>query len=162
MNANASSGEEGGSARDERGMDATTATLAPLLAGARARGMADALDLLGLAAVLIDDRGLALHVNGRAQSLFGAHLGLCEGRLKAASDDADRALRASIESALTTPRAAGLAIISRGGDKRALALHVLPVNDDDDRFQILKAVVVIKVEGETACSLERARLAGLN
>ena len=48
--------------------------LAPLLAGARARGVADGLEWLGLAAVLLDDRGEVLHVNSGAIELLGEDL----------------------------------------------------------------------------------------
>jgi hypothetical protein len=40
---------------EEASRSLTSASLAPVLAGARARGMADALELLGVAAVLIDE-----------------------------------------------------------------------------------------------------------
>ena len=47
------------------------APLAPLLAGARARGVADGFEWLGLAAVLLDDRGEVLHANCGAIELMG-------------------------------------------------------------------------------------------
>ena len=42
------------------------APLAPLLAGARARGVADGLELIGAAAALLGEDGEVLHVNARA------------------------------------------------------------------------------------------------
>ena len=50
------------------------APLRPLLAGARARGMADAFELLGVAAVFIDEGGFALHINDRARRRLGPQL----------------------------------------------------------------------------------------
>ena len=58
----------------------------PLLAGARARGVADGLEWLGLAAVLLDDRGEVLHVNSGAVELMGEDLYLQGGRLWAAME----------------------------------------------------------------------------
>ena len=45
--------------------------------------MADALDMLGVAAVLVDSGGLALFANRRARGLFGPHLTIVDDRLKA-------------------------------------------------------------------------------
>ena len=50
------------------------APLAPLLAGARARGVADGLELIGAAAALLDEQGEVLHVNARALGLMGQSL----------------------------------------------------------------------------------------
>ena len=44
--------------------------LAPLLAGARARGVADAFEWLGLAAILLDERGEVLHLSAGAVELI--------------------------------------------------------------------------------------------
>ena len=47
---------------DEFGM-----VLGPVLAGARARGVADAFELMDIAAVLVDGAGSVLHAGGRAE-----------------------------------------------------------------------------------------------
>ena len=66
------------------------APLAPLLAGARARGVADGLELIGAAAALLDEQGEVLHLNARALSLLGDHLVLAGGRLRARDRALDR------------------------------------------------------------------------
>ena len=74
------------------------APLAPLLAGARARGVADGLELIGAAAALLDEQGEVLHLNARALSLLGDHLVLAGGRLRARDRALDRTLTAAIDS----------------------------------------------------------------
>ena len=53
----------------------------PLMAGARARGVADALDLVGLAAILIDSSGSVLHANGRAVRAISPLIQIVEDHL---------------------------------------------------------------------------------
>src|SRR5437588_7061458 len=71
---------------------AKTPPLGPMLAGARARGVADGFAWLGLAAILIDDRGEGLHANPGAVELMGEALFLVGGRLRAHDACAGRAL----------------------------------------------------------------------
>jgi hypothetical protein len=124
----------------------TNPSLAPVLAGARARGMADALELLGVAAVLIDECGYALHINDRARSLLGAQLWIDEGRLRAARTDLDTAIGAALRSALSAAAPARVAMnIRLAADSRAAAVKVLPiVAEPDDPFQLLRAIVIIE------------------
>ncbi len=56
----------GGAERDSH--EDLVNVLGPIMAGARARGVADALDLVGIAAVLIDRSGRVLHCGPRAQN----------------------------------------------------------------------------------------------
>ena len=82
------------------GVPAQPQPLAPLLAGARARGMADAFELLGVAAAFLDEAGFALHINDHARRVLGPQLWVDDGRLRAADGDLDDALGAAIEQAL--------------------------------------------------------------
>lgn len=117
------------------------APLAPLLAGARARGVADGLEWLGLAAVLLDDRGEVLHVNPGAIELMGDHLYLESGRLKAHRLDADLALREAIRGALVEGLAGDVSV---PGDSFDLGVRVAAMTTgDDDPFQLLRAVVLL-------------------
>src|SRR5580692_11683737 len=100
MEANATSAERGAPGLNEQLKEGAVAPLRPLLAGARARGMADAFELLGVAAVFIDESGFALHINDRARRLLGPQLWVDDGRLRAADPEMDEALGAAIESAL--------------------------------------------------------------
>ena len=56
-------------------------SLAPLLEGARARGVADAFELCGQPAILMGGAGDVLHVGAAAQALLGEGLRLRAGRL---------------------------------------------------------------------------------
>jgi hypothetical protein len=128
----------------------TNGPLAPVLAGARARGMADAFELLGVAAAFIDECGFALHINDHARRLLGPQLWVDDGRLRAADIELDEALGGAIESALTAeaPDRAGTNICFASDSRGAVRVKVVPiVGGPDDRFQLLKAVVIIEKLG---------------
>ena len=128
----------------------TSAPLAPVLAGARARGMADAFELLGVAAAFIDECGFALHINDQARRLLGPQLWIDDGRLRAADPDMDGALGAAIESAVNADASGRSATnICFASDSRgAVQVKILPVAaEPHDRFQLLKAVVIIEKLG---------------
>ena len=65
--------------------------LAPVLEGARARGVADAFAMAGQAAILLGGAGEVLHACADAGSLLGAGLRLKDGRL-VAGDEGDLGL----------------------------------------------------------------------
>ncbi len=118
--------------------------LAPLLAGARARGVADGLEWLGLAAVLLDDRGEVLHVNSGAIELLGEDLFLQAGRLRARDGVVDAELSAAIRRALSRGAASRLAIPSGSGDG-ALGARIGAIDSlDDDPYQLLRAVAILE------------------
>jgi len=128
----------------ERQPVATPPPLGPMLAGARARGVADGFSWLGLAAILIDDRGEALHVNPGAVELMGDQLYLESGRLRAPDPSADRALAEAIRAAV----ADGLATSAYVGRKRELLVHVAAMPaDPDDPYQLLRAVALLSRVG---------------
>src|ERR1700691_5728337 len=88
----------------------TVAPLAPLLAGARARGVADGLELIGAAAALLGEDGEVLHVNARALRLLGHDLLLTGRRLSARHRSADLTLSAAIHSTLRDQIASGVSL----------------------------------------------------
>jgi hypothetical protein len=140
-------------------------SLAPLLAGARARGMADAFELLGVAAAFIDESGFALHINDRARGLIGPQLWVDDGRLRAADPELDEALSAAIEAALNAgAHAGGATDLTFASESRgALAVKVLPfVAEAHDPFQLLRAVIVIEEQGASAKRPNMVRRDGLN
>jgi hypothetical protein len=125
----------------ERREPALTPPLGPMLAGARARGVADGFAWLGLAAVLIDDRGEALHVNPGAVELMGEALYLENGRLRARDRTDDDALAKAVREALTLGQAENLRLLGAAGEMWA---HVAPMAaDPDDPYQLLRAVVLL-------------------
>ena len=114
--------------------------LAALLAGARARGVADAFDALGVGAVLIDADGAALHVNTQAAAFMGASLGVCARQLVAGTYEANAKLQRALDL-----------VLARGGVESVdieadapLTLHVLGVAAGDAATQLMKAVIVFE------------------
>ncbi len=106
--------------------------------------MADAFELLGVAAVFIDESGFALHINDSARRRLGPQLWIDDGRLRAADLDLDEALSAAIESALINraPAHAAADLSFASESRGAVSLKVLPVvAEAHDPFQLLKAVV---------------------
>lgn len=127
------------------------ASLAPLVAGARARGMADAFDMLGLAAILLDDEGAALHVSECARRLLGADLTLARGRLRVADVATDTLLQSVIKSALIDRTcSASPIIVLRGAGRPSLRLRIALVQAGSESAQLLKAVVLIDFAGAPA------------
>jgi hypothetical protein len=121
--------------------------LAPLLAGARARGVADGLEMIGAAAALLDEQGEVLHLNARARSLLGEHLVLAGGRLRARDSALDQTLAAAIDSTLRHQTASRVAL---GDAARAegLGVRIVPVAAEaDDSFQLLRAVAILEPRG---------------
>jgi hypothetical protein len=147
------------------GAPAQSQPLAPLLAGARARGMADAFELLGVAAAFLDEAGFALHINDHARRVLGPQLWVDDGRLRAADADLDDALSAAIDQALLHgAHGEASTDISFASDSRGeVAVKVMPVAAEaHDPFQLLKAVVIIEKQGASAASFGKGRLAGMN
>ena len=124
------------------------APLAPLLAGARARGVADGFEWLGLAAILLDDRGEVLHVNPRAVDLMGEDLFLSSGRLRARDAEIDDALGVAIHRALGGGTSSHLAIPLTSGQGTVGARIAAIDSLDDDPFQLLRAVAILEWDEE--------------
>jgi hypothetical protein len=165
MEANATSAERGAPGLNEQLKEGAVTPLRPLLAGARARGMADAFELLGVAAVFIDESGFALHINDSARRRLGPQLWIDDGRLRAADLDLDEALSAAIESALINraPAHAAADLSFASESRGAVSLKVLPVvAEAHDPFQLLKAVVIIEEQGGAVSWPDRAHRADLN
>lgn len=123
---------------------ADTARMSAVLAGARARGVADAFDVLGIAAVLIDAEGAALHINRQAAACMGSHLGICARQLVTASFDSNAALQQALDCVLAGGSATSLRIVSDsvGGDTILHFFALLQAMDDP--YQMLKAVIVLE------------------
>jgi hypothetical protein len=133
------------------------APLAPMLAGARARGVADGLELIGAAAALLDEQGDVLHLNARALSLLGEHLVVVGGRLRARNRVADRDLAAAIDSTLRDQVASRIELGGAPGDE--LGVRIMPVAAEaDESFQLLRAVAILEPCG----TRPRGGFAGLN
>jgi hypothetical protein len=143
----------GAASAEEASRFLTDRSLAPVLAGARARGMADAFELLGVAAILIDECGFALHVSARARRLLGPELRIDAGRLRAAGRELDCAIGAAVESAVAgvTPTGGAANIEFAAAARGAIGVKILPVGaESDDSFQLLRAIAIIE-ERDAGC-----------
>jgi hypothetical protein len=121
--------------------------LAALMAGARARGVADAFDALGIGAVLIDADGAALHVNSEAAGFMGASLGICARQLVAGTYAANARLQRALDLVLSR---GGAESVELGGEAD-MRLHVLGLPAAAEApTQLLKAVIVFE-RGASSC-----------
>ncbi|MGO4869061.1 MAG: hypothetical protein ACLPGW_00370 [Roseiarcus sp.] len=126
------------------------APLAPLLAGARARGVADGLELIGAAAALLDEQGEVLHLNARATRLMGEGLFLADQRLRARDRAADELLGAAIRSTLRYGVASRVAVGDSPGEGD-FGVRIVPVaSQDEGPFQLLRAVAIFEPPGEAS------------
>ena len=121
----------------------TPAMLGPMLAGAQARGMADAFDLVGQGAILVDRAGMALHANHAARKAFGASLALTHRHLVGHSASQTREIQALISSVLEGQGQTTALVLDDGKGSARLTLEVLAVPGTDSN-QLLKAVVLVR------------------
>lgn len=122
----------------------TETRMAALMAGARARGVADTLDLLGIAAILVDSDGAALHVNTQAAAFMGPNLGICARQLVAGTFAANASLQRALDLVLSRGGAESVDLAAESGGAD-IVLHVLglPVALDETA-QLLKAIIVLE------------------
>ena len=113
----------------------------PVLEGARARGMADAFELMGRAAVFFDGGGNVLHVSHSAMGRFGAHLRLAGRQLVATHPEGNRVLQSVLGAALDgREEKADLAGESGQG---GLRLAAVPGPTPVQPCQLLRAVLFL-------------------
>jgi hypothetical protein len=121
-----------------------TARLAPVLEGARARGVVDAFDMAGQAAILLGGAGEVLHAGACAQALLGAGLRVQNGRL-VTGDQTCQGLELQLARALEgepTPQSQGITFAAAGGGiMRARVLSF--AGGKSNPAQLLKAVVLL-------------------
>jgi hypothetical protein len=137
--------------------EAMRAPLAPLLAGARARGVADGLELIGAAAALLDGEGEVLHLNERAARLMGDGLYLCDQRLRARDRAADEMLAAAIGTTLRHGVASRVAVGESPGEGD-FGVRIVPVaSEGEEPFQLLRAVAIFEPPGDAPSSADAER-----
>jgi PAS domain-containing protein len=150
IEASYSQGSVGGESRGLSQSAPSVDALRPLLAGARARGMADALELAGIAAVLIDKQGMVLHAGSAARRLFGADLSLNHDHLVAGDSDSTRAIQSLISEALGEgPDPSEVAVPRRDGTALVLSARRVP-GASEDFCQMLKALIIIEEQRSDA------------
>jgi hypothetical protein len=127
--------------------------MAPFLAGARARGIADAFELLGMAAILIDASGTVLHVGETATKLLGGDIAIVSRHVIGATKATNRALQHLVASAISGEDevTAKPVVLPRAG-RSPLVVRALPIpGAERDPMQLLKAVLLIaETNAETA------------
>ena len=117
-------------------------TLRPLLEGARARGMADAFDLIGVPAVLIDAAGSVLHVGAGAAARMGGSISVASRHLVGVDASSNRALQDLVAAALAGE--SKMVKLKAIGDFEALCVRAVPMpSTKDNPYQLMKAIIVL-------------------
>ena len=126
--------------------------LAPLLEGARARGVADALELAGQAAILLGGAGDVLHAGESAKRLLGDGLRLANGRLIMKDSEYhsfDRLLSTALDSEESAEGAVHEGGLTQGiilpiPDGGSMRVRILPFEGGKKNpAQLLKAIVLL-------------------
>ena len=119
----------------------------PLIAGARARGVADAFDLMGVAAVLIDATGRVLHASGRAHRALSPIVRITEGHLVGIDAGANDALQRLIAGAVSDEPTAqveqGIRLYDCEGRVRLFIRAMRFGGGNADGTQLLRSVLVV-------------------
>jgi hypothetical protein len=119
--------------------------LAPIIAGARARGIADAFQMLGEAAILLDFSGYVLHVGEGAEPLLGCALSITSNHVTPTSRKNADQLQALLEAGLSECGPARLEMdlmcAEEGMRQRVRLYHV---DNSSDSRQLLSAVLVLE------------------
>ena len=120
--------------------------LKPVIAGARARGMADALEALGVAAIMLDRAGMALHASSHAAAYVGVAAGkglsLTSDTLIAAEAGANRALQLAVAEVVSVDSAESRRVVLA---ESGVVLTIRPIlAAESDPYQLLRALIVIE------------------
>lgn len=119
------------------------AALGPLLAGARAGGLVDGLEMLGVGAVLIDATGRVLHAGPRGLRLMAGWLRIVAEHLVAERPGDDRAVAALIGAALAgRPSPSGIRLRT-GVEDPVLTLRAVMVPQRGDAGPGPRAAIVL-------------------
>lgn len=118
--------------------------LQPLLAGAHARGMADAFELAGVAAVMIDQQGMVLHSGGPARDLFGPDLRVEYDHLVSSGAESTCAIQTMIAEALGDGETPAPVLVPRSSGT-PFRLHARRVPGAAGNLcQMLKLLIIIE------------------
>jgi hypothetical protein len=118
--------------------------LRPLLAGAHARGMADALEMAGIAFLMVDSQGMVLHAGPAARALMGADLRIEYDHLVAASGEATCAIQSMVMAGLAQGEAPQPLRLARGeGPPLVLTVRRVP-GAAGNVYQMLKLLILIE------------------
>lgn len=122
-----------------------TAALAPLLEGARARGVADAFEMIGHGAILLDAQGAILNIGTSAQALFGRELSAVSGHLVGRTAESNLQIQALVEGLLGDGRTQDSIVL--GGTSGSCGLRIRGFSfpgGERTPFQLLAAVLLLE------------------
>jgi len=129
-----------------RGPLGTAATLARELDLARTRGLAEAFEILGSAAVVLDWRGDVILANATARNTLVGELRIARRRLTASDQEACRSLSDLVDrvtSSLLTPAPRPPVAVPRAG-RRPLIVYAVPIlGHVSDIFTQARALLVV-------------------
>jgi hypothetical protein len=115
--------------------------LRPLLEGARARGMADAFELLGIPAVLIGAAGEVLHIGAAAETRMGGSAEVASRHLVGVDAASNRALQDLVAAALAGKQRS--VKLKQRGIRKSVSARSLPLPGSwNNSHQLAKAIIV--------------------
>ena len=118
--------------------------LAPLLAGARARGIADAYEMMGVGAVLLGHSGRVLHASERASRLLQDVASIVSEHLVGAAAETNAQIESLIGRWLAGEGEAATVLQSAVSGRR-ISLRVVDVPEvQGESVQLLKAVIGVQ------------------
>ena len=121
--------------------DLPTDILRPLLEGARARGMADAFELLGIPAVLIGAAGEVLHVGAGAEARMGDSATVASRHLVGVDATSNRALQELVAAALAGKER--LVKLKSKGARKTVSARSLPLPASwNNSHQLARAIIL--------------------
>lgn len=120
-----------------------TSVLKPIIAGARARGVADGVEMLGVGAVLIDATGQVLHIGGRGRRMLGGWASLVNDHLVAERADDNGCVQDLIGSVVGSARHDPEARVRVAG-MPGVTIRALRFETDEGTAQRLHAVLLIE------------------
>ena len=121
--------------------------LRPVLAGARARGMSDAFELTGTAAVMVDASGTVLHATQPTNAYLGGLVNITSRHLVATDREGNEQVQKLLAKALRLESSQKETFVElRGpGGGAGGRLTALTIPDaESDPCQLLKAIIIIK------------------
>ena len=119
--------------------------LGPMLAGAQARGVADAFELLGIGAALIDPVGRVLHMSSLGRRAAAGWLRVIEDHLVADRTEDNSSLQQLIGAAIGETSREPLQVrLHQSQGNATLAIRALRFPRPDGPDQLLHAVLVFE------------------
>lgn len=119
--------------------------LAPLLAGAQARGMADLLDMLGHGAILLDRSGKVLFASDRARQMMAGVIAISAGHLAGVDPGARARLDMLLAAAMAGEPVAELVFSVQDNEFERFSVQSLPAPAGPAAcLPLLTAVLVVR------------------